>query len=173
MKTGLAPSPDHHLTSFVTAAASVFMNELCRAMIQYQQLNSDKHPAIVARSCALAIMQTQKTQDLEKLVNDAFADPDGMPRVENTQVVQEVFSAYDGISAAERNGDGLHYRQNILVPNMVQVAIDESQATSDHALNDFCRYIDSFDSSWSLFAPSTPFQQIVCNAINNLPTDCE
>jgi len=112
-------------------------------------------------------MKSEKCAELEKLVTEVVASPDGMPDIENRALLAEVLQIYSEASNAERAGCSMQFRRDTLVPAIIQDAMDEPMLTEDEAAA-FITSINQYEAEWVSFSPSTPFQHIVFNAIGRL-----
>lgn len=156
---------ENHVQAFVTAATTVFMHDLCRLMVQCQCAVEGCSMQDIAQCCAMHLLNSSKCQQLEAMVLQVIEHSDGMPQLEQSDLLHEVMLVYGGTSKAQSSGAATSYRRNHLVPAIVEAAVTQS-ADIDNATVDS---IVSWDGKWSQFVPATPFQQVVFQAINTLP----
>ena len=156
-----------HVTAIITGATTVFTRALCRDIFLLQSLTSDGDVPGLARACACRLMKSEKCAELEKLVTEVVASPDGMPDIENRALLAEVLQIYSEASNAERAGCSMQFRRDTLVPAIIQDAMDEPMLTEDEAAA-FITSINQYEAEWDSFSPSTPFQMIVFDAIGRL-----
>ena len=172
MRTGTEMLCDNsrspHVTAIITGATTVFTRALCRDMFMLQCLTSDEDVPGLARACACRLMKSDKCAELEKLVGEVVSAPDGMPEVSNRPLLAEVLQIYSEAANAERAGCSAQFRRDTLVPAIVEEAMDEPMLTEDAAAA-FLTSINQYESEWNSFCPSTPFQQIVFDAIGRIP----
>lgn len=172
MRTGFdaaaTPGVDNHTQSFITAATTVFMHDLCNYMIRYQMLTGTEDVREVARCCALYHLQSTRCKDLERMVEQVIEHPDGMPQLPVSHTLRDVMFAYENAAPAIRAGNAAQYRREQVVPAIVESAMQQDIADDDEdAL--FVQHIGEWSSQWQQFEPSTPFEQIVFRAINTMP----
>lgn len=150
-----------HKMAVVTGATAVFMRDLCSDMIKLHLLTGDDDMPVIAQVCAARLMDTPRCADLESIVDAVLSHPDGMPIIENTDLLTEIMERYAEATSAQRNGNARQYRRDTLIPSIVQSA-------STPSLDDAYEFIDSINQQPE-FEPQTRFQQIVFNAINTMP----
>jgi hypothetical protein len=159
------PSVGAHTTAVITGATAVFTKDLCRDMFAVQQLTGDTDVPGIARACAHRLMKSEKCRELEKIVTAVLESPDGMPELENSALLAEVLQVYSEAARAERAGESQQFRKDLLVPALVQCAMDEATPGDPTA---FISSINAYESEWDSFGPTTPFQHIVCQAISSM-----
>ena len=168
MKTGFnqlqQASESTHKMAIITGATAVFMKHLCQDMIKLHMLTGDNDMPQIAQLCAARILRSQKCADIEAIVDAVIAHSDGMPVIENTELLSEIMERYTETTGAERNGNAKQFRAQTLIPDIVNTAATQMLPSEDEAL----RFLDSINSQKS-FEPSSHFQRIVCNAINIMP----
>jgi len=164
MKTGYNLVSDGslspHVTAIIRGAAAVFTQQLCRDMTLLQQLTDDTDLDNMARACAYRILQTDKCKRLEKLVADVINSPDGMPDVQDKALLAEVLAILSEARRTERTG--------VQVPAFIENASAHREMTEEDAVA-FINCINLQEAQAANFEPSTPFQHIVCGAINKVP----
>lgn len=166
LKTGAGDQAvENHVQAFVTAATTVFMHDLCHLMVQYQCAVEGGNMQDIARCCALHLLHSSKCKELEAMVLQVIEHADGMPQLAQSDLLHEVMLVYGGTSEAQRSGTAASYRRNHLVPAIVEAAVTQSDDIDSTIVDS----IVSWESKWSQFVPATPFQQVVCQAINKLP----
>lgn len=153
--------------AIVTGATSVFMRMLCADMTKLHLITGDEDMGNIAQACGARLLQSAICKELEIIVKQVMEHDDGMPRIANVALLAEVMASYSDALSAERTGTAAKYRRETLIPAVV------AHATSLNGINDaeaaeFVKSINVCTSNWSQFAPTTPFQTIVCNAINKL-----
>lgn len=168
MRTGCGTVDDSsHVVAIVTGATAVFTQDLCQDMFTLQRLTGDSNIRGIARACACRLMKSEKCAELEKIVTAVIESPDAMPELEHTALLAEVLQLYSAAARAERTGESGHFRRTILVPAIVNTAM-EATALSESEAAVFLSSIDAHEAEWNTFTPSTPFQHIVFNAISNI-----
>lgn len=171
MKTGHdATQPAHchaHRMAIVTGATSVFLRDLCRDMAWLRTITGDTDVPGIAKACACRIMQSAKYNEIESIVDKVLAHDDGMPEIENRPLLAEIMACYSMASRAEREGTASDFRQNMLVPAIVEEAMETKLPEEEEAVA-FVNSINHYYSLWDTYLPSTPFQIIVHDAINRI-----
>lgn len=169
MQTGIQVLHDTsvgpHTKAIITGATAVFTKDLCRDMFAVQQLTGDTDVPGIVRACAHRLMKSKKCQELEKIVMAVLESPDGMPELENAALLAEVLQVYSEAARAERAGESQRFRTDVLVPALVQCAMDEATPVDPVA---FITSINAYEAEWNSFVPTTPFQHIVCQAISSM-----
>jgi len=155
-----------HKQAIITGATSVFMRDLSSDMMKLHALTGDEDMAGIAVACAARLLQSSKCRELEAIVQQVLEHDDGMPEIPNTALLADIMACYSGALRAERTGTAAQYRRETLVPAIVGQAI-VPEVNDDEATR-FVNSINAYTSTWKDFTPETPFQIIVCNAINKL-----
>ena len=149
-----------HVTAIIRGASAVFAQQLCRDLTLLKQLTDDTDLDNMARACAYRILQTDKCKRLEQLVADVINSPDGMPDVQDKALLAEVLAIQSEARRTQRTG--------VQVPAFIENASAHRELTEDDAIA-FIHCINLQEEQAATFQPSTPFQYIVCGAINNVP----
>ena len=155
-----------HVKAIVTGATSVFSRDLCNAMFQVQHQTGCEDVSAVAKACASQLLCSDKCASLEKLVADVVTSADGMPDIEDKQLLAEVLHDYNGLSGAAMSGSLSEYRTDTLVPTIVEKAMESVTDRSDSTLT--LEKVHELALQWESFEPVTAFQQIVYNCINKI-----
>ena len=150
-----------HKMAVVTGATAVFMRDLCSDMIKLHMLTGDKNMALIAQVCAARLLDTPRCANIESIVDAVLTHPDGMPVIENTDLLAEIMERYTEATSAQRGGTARQYRRDTLIPGIVQSASSPSMEDAD-------AFLDAINQQTE-FEPQTRFQQIVYNAINTMP----
>ena len=157
-----------HKMAIMTGATKVFMRDLCTDMMKLHMLTGDEDMGGILQACAARLLYSPKCHELEALVEQVMEHPDGMPEVENKALLAEVMACYSDAARAERTGMAARWRREHLVPGIMQESMPQGTIDDDEATG-FINSINAYNSIWESFTPTSPFQQIVCNAINTLP----
>ena len=155
-----------HVKAIVTGATSVFARELCQAMFQVQHDTGCEDLPSVAKACASQLMCSDKCAALEKLVADVVSSDDGMPQVENTELLAEVLRDYSELSGAASDNTLSDYRTETLVPSIVEQAMES--VTEDTSEELTLEEVQTLATQWDSFVPVTAFQQIVHDCISKI-----
>lgn len=145
----------------------MFLQDLCRDMAWLRALTGDTDIPGIAKVCACRLMQSPRYCEIESIVEAVLAHEDGMPEIANQPLLAEILACYSMASRAEREGSAREFRQNCLVPAIVEEAMEAELPSEDEALA-FVNSINQYHSSWNTYLPSTPFQIIVHDAINRI-----
>lgn len=156
-----------HVKAVITGATAVFTQDLCRDMFTLQAHVEENQMPIVARACACRIMKGDKCAQLEALVTAVIDSPDGMPEVDNQPLLREVLAVYSDTAHAERNGHAAQFRQQQLIPGIIENAYQTSGIAEQDA-GQFIERMQEYADEWDSFQPCTAFQQIVVDAINKI-----
>ena len=157
-----------HKMAIITGATRVFMRDLCTDMMKLHVLTGDEDMGGILQACAARLLYSARYSELENLVEEVLEHPDGMPVVTNPALLAEVMACYSDAARAERTGTAAQWRREQLVPSIVQESMPQRTIGDEEAAG-FISSINIYNSMWSTFTPTSPFQQIVCNAINTLP----
>lgn len=153
---------EDHTQAIVTGATAVFVRDLYRCMYVLQSITGNDDVPEVARVCANYLLAAPRCKALEKLVTDVLEHPHGLPVAENQALLAEVMHFYHDAREAERAGTKSTYHQSQLVPEIMQSEnIIIPQGTEAQL------FISTVQNAPDI-VPSTPFEHIVCAAINNL-----
>jgi hypothetical protein len=153
--------------AIVTGATSVFMRMLCADMTKLHLITGDEDMGNIAQVCGARLLQSTICKELEMLVQQVLEHDDGMPQIANVSLLAEVMACYSDALSAERTGTAAKYRRETLIPDLVAHATSRN-GVSDAEAVEFVKSINVSSSEWSHFVPTSPFQTIVCNAINKL-----
>ena len=171
MKTGHElgqnPAARSHKMAIVTGATSVFMRELSRDMMKLHVLTGDDDMSGIAAACAARLLQSQRCAELEAIVETVLDHEDGMPEIANTALLAEILACYSDAARAERTGTAATNRRETLIPAIVEQSMPQDPIGEDEATR-FVNSINEYNQTWEAYMPSTPFQMIICNAINKL-----
>ena len=171
MKTGREPGDGErersHKMAIVTGATSVFMRDLCADMAKLHVLTGDEDMGGIAHACAARLLQSARCNELETIVQQVLEHDDGMPVVANTALLAEIMACYSDAVRAERTGTAAEYRRATLIPAIVAHSMPQGAVTEEEATK-FVNSINAYTCTWDQYVPTTPFQIIVCNAINKL-----
>lgn len=174
MKTGREPEYGErersHKMAIVTGATGVFMQDLCADMARLHALTGDEDMAGIAHACAARLLQSQKCRELETIVHQVLEHDDGMPVVANKALLANVMACYSDALRAERTGTAAQYRRETLIPAIVAHAMPNPSevAITDEDATKFVNSINAYTYTWEHYVPTSPFQIIICNAINKL-----
>ena len=170
-KTGIdilqSPGLTVHEKAIVIGASAVFMQDLCKDMYSLQALVDEEQAHIVARACACRALKSEKCGQLEHIVTQVLDSDDGMPEIENQELLAEILSVYGDTVRAENNGTSDEHMKEVVVPNIVEQAYRASgvyQQSEEAFISEMQKYADE----WEDFQPCTGFQRIVYDAINNI-----
>lgn len=147
MKTGFGEGDSPHTDSMLYGAVAVFLTDLIGTVRTLQAITNETDVRRLMASCANRLLQTPKSQQLESLVDQVLRHPDGTP-VAPGPLLDSVLRYY-------------HHDRSSLVPAILEsgaVALSSEEATALMA---------DIDGAAPL-VPATPFQRIVCGAIDNL-----
>ena len=171
MKTGHdMTAPSHcqtHRMAVVTGATAVFLRDLCKDMAWYRSLTGGEDVAYAARACACRILQSTRYREIETVVDAVLAHDDGMPEIANKAVLSEIMACYGMAHESERNGTAADFRQNTLVPAIVDDAFQTALPAQEEA-DAFLASVSHCAGMWDSYTPCTPFQTIVYDAINRI-----
>lgn len=156
-----------HQRAFVTSATAVFMRQLCEEMFKVQTSTGSDNIKGIAMVCACRMLKTDKCAELERMVNDVISCPDGMPELENKELLSEVLQVYEGASQAERGNNGREFRRDVLVPALVEDAMRAISPTESESQN-LLESVEQCSEEWNAFEPATPFQHIVVDCVNKI-----
>lgn len=152
----------NHVQAIVTGATAVFVKDLYNCMCMYQSITEQTNIPDVARMCANYLLQMPRCQQLEHIVHQVIEHPDGLPVVDHPDLLNEIMEFYDDARQAEASGDMKSYRQNKLMPQVMQP--NNAELPEPLLAQQFVHTIDSTPS----VTPQTPFQHIVCAAVDKL-----
>lgn len=157
-----------HCIAVVTGATAVFLRELCHDIALLRLLpSSQENLGDMAKACACRIMHTSQHREMEAIVEAVLAHKDGMPEIQNKTVLAEIMACYTMARQAEISGTAKHFRQNILVPAIVEEAFEASESCQRDA-EALLKAVQPYSSMWKSYTPSSPFQVILHDAINNV-----
>lgn len=161
-----------HIESFITAASTVFLHDWCNMFVRYQLLVEDADMHMAARACAVMMLRSDKCRELERMVEEVIQHPVGMPDMEDSELFKEVMAAYSGVSQASGSGASMaEFRRSALVPAIVQSAMGQTahdEARDEQEQAAFLEEVHDNANHWQHYTPVTPFQHIVCRAINTM-----
>jgi len=154
-----------HKQAMLTAATAVFMNDLCKDMIALHLATGDADMRGIAQSCAGRLLLGHKFVQIENMLTRIIEHPDGMPDLGESALLAEVMACYSEAARAERIGEARVCRRDKLIPAIGQAAT-ECDPMSDEQAIAFVTSINAANTVWESYEPTTPFQQIVCDAIS-------
>ena len=154
-----------HCRAIITGATAVFTQDLCKHMFSVESHSGEYTMSSIAKACAYHLLQSPKYTELEGIVSAVLESPDGMPDIANKALLAEVLQVYSQSAAAERAGHAAQFRQNTLVPALVEQAYEDSSTFDISAV---CEKVEEFAAAWEAYVPETAFQHIVRQAINDI-----
>ena len=123
----------------------------------------------LARACACQLLKSEKAAKLEQIVTAVIQSEDGMPDIEDKDLLAEVLSVYPQAAEAEQSGVASAFRQNVLVPDIVQSAFEAVTADGPDK-ESIVADMEKLSNEWDSFEPVTPFQKIVVDCIDRIGT---
>jgi len=135
------------MDSIVTGAVTVFLTDLVGTVRTLQNITHETDVPLLLAACANRLLQTPKSQQLESLVEQVMHHPDGIPVIPGP-LLESVLQYY--------NHDKSAIVPEILASGVVALSKDEAAA-----------FVADIRTAAPL-VPDTPFQRIVCGAIEGL-----